>query len=203
MSLVDYDQGLPTEYVCEPVSRRWIAISTDMRYHPLVGCGQAVKPDNPSRGAWSRYEAWQDLICEAAWKQRQVLNKGRMIWLERGQLMAARSWLARRWNWSEKQVRGFLLKLENEAMVELQNDQQEGQQKHNTINVVSICNYDIYQTAREIKKLLEGQQKGQLAASEGPAPGQQRARTITRDTRVTKGERGFMPGRAGPERKRL
>ena len=155
-------------YDFEPVSRRWIAVATDMRFHHLVGCGQSVPPADPSRGAWSRYEAWQDLICEAAWKQRSIINKGKTILLDRGQLMAARSWLAQRWNWTEKTVRTWISKLENETMIEIERGQQEGQQKQNLSNVVTICNYDIYQTARELQNLL----KGQRGASEGPAKGQ-------------------------------
>ena len=158
-----------------PSVSRWIAISTDMRFHHLVGCGQPVKPADPSRGAWSRYEAWQDLICEAAWKNRQVLNKGRTILLERGQLLAARNWLAMRWNWTEKQVRGWLLKLEEASMVDMKSGKQEGQQKQNTVTVLSVCNYDIYQTARELQKLMKGQQKDKQRSTEGPAEGQQAA----------------------------
>ena len=164
-------------------SRRWVAISTDQRFHPLVGCGQPVKPADSSRGAWSRYEAWQDLICEAAWRRKQVSNKGEIIWLERGELMGARSWLAKRWNWSEKQVRTFLERLEAESMMVLKPVQREGQQngrKQNLANVITICNYEFYQTKRDLSFHLEGQQNGQRGASEGPAKGQRRARYNTR-----------------------
>ena len=181
---------------------RWIALSVDARFHPIIGCGRTVKPADPSKDAWSRFEAWIDLICEASWKQREVTNKGRTILLERGELMAARGWLAQRWNWTEKQVRGFLEKLEAEFMVQpVQRDEkatdskagqqqgstkvldfvrQKGQQKQNLVKVLSICNYDLYQTAQELNKLLEGQrkindevlqpdqQKGQQRASKGP-----------------------------------
>lgn len=174
---------------------RWIALSVETRNHPIVGCGQPVKPADVSRGAWSRFEAWVDLICEASWRRRQVVNKGRTILLERGELMGARTWLAQRWNWSEKTVRVFLEKLEHAFMVSevqpkpgQQNGPQrghapgrpEGQRRHNFVKVISICNYDIYQTANELHQLMEGQQnvapqappvvqpQGQQRASEGP-----------------------------------
>jgi hypothetical protein len=104
--------------------------------------------------------------------------------LDRGQLLAARGWLAKRWNWSEKQVRVWLAKLEALEMIGLksgrqkgqQKEEQKGQQNHNTVAVLTICKYDIYQTARELEALMQGQQKGQRkgqqkgqrGASEGP-----------------------------------
>lgn len=183
---------------------RWIALSIDARFHPVIGCGRAVRGEDETRDAWSRFEAWIDLICEASWKNREVINKGRTILLERSELMVARGWLAKRWNWTEKQVRLFVDRLEAESMVEtkekcesdlhpktvLQKGQhdvleivrQKGQQKNNLVRVISICNYDLYQTARELNELLEGQrndkqkaqqkdqQKGKQRASEGPDP---------------------------------
>ena len=174
---------------------RWISLSVDARFHPLIGCGRSVRPADETKDAWSRFEAWIDLICEASWKQREVVNKGKTILLERGELMAARGWLAARWNWTEKQVRCFIERLETEFMVRTEEkaDQQEGQQdvlnlvrqkgqqKRNLTKVLSICNYDLYQTARELNALLkgqrkdqeEGQQKGQRGASEEQKKGQQ------------------------------
>ena len=165
-SMMGHNKGpdLSPGYDVEPASRRWIAVATDMRFHHLVGCGQPVPPADPTRGSWSRNEAWQDLICEAAWKQRSIVNKGKTVLLDRGQLMAARSWLAQRWNWTEKTVRTWISKLENETMIMIERGQQTGQQKQNLSNVITICNYDIYQTAKELQNLLKGQQR----ATEGP-----------------------------------
>jgi len=154
----------------------WIAVSRDMRDHPVVGMGQPVSPADPDRGSYSRYEAWQDLLMEAKYRPFEIMNKGKVVTLERGQLMAARAWLARRWNWSEKTVRGFLARLETEFMVRSETGhrqgQQKGQQKQNTVNVITICNYDIYQTVIELMGLQKGQQnghhEGQRRASEGP-----------------------------------
>lgn len=154
----------------------WIAVSRDMRDHPVVGMGQPVPPADPGRGSFSRYEAWQDLLMEARYRPFEVMNKGKVVTLERGQLMAARTWLARRWNWSEKTVRGFLARLEAEFMVRSETGhregQQKGQQKQNATNVITICNYDIYQTVIELMSLQKGQQKdqheGQPRASQGP-----------------------------------
>lgn len=154
----------------------WIAVSRDMRDHPIVGMGQPVRPADPKRGAYSKYEAWQDLIMEAKYRPFEVMNKGKIVTLQRGQLMAARAWLADRWNWSEKTVRVFISRLEGEFMVRSETVQQKGQykgqQKTNTITVLNICNYDIYQTILELMQMEKGQQNGQQQgqprASQGP-----------------------------------
>jgi hypothetical protein len=112
--------------------------------------GQPVTPADPSKGSYSRYEAWQDLLMEAQWKPFEVLNKGKSVTLRRGQLMAARNWLASRWNWSEKTVRVFLSRLEEEFMVRTE---QTARGHYN--NILSICNYDIYQTVYELMRLTD------------------------------------------------
>lgn len=168
------------------VPGNWIAVSRDMRDHPIVGMGQPVKPEDPSRGSFSRYEAWQDLLMEAKWKPFEVSNKGKVVTLRRGQLMAARAWLARRWNWSEKTVRGFLHRLEAEFMVIAETGQSfveersakgqsKGQRSGHYSNVLTICNYDIYQTVAELDEALKGQIDGQSRARADPVEGQSRA----------------------------
>lgn len=154
----------------------WIAVSRDMRDHPVVGMGQPVRPADPKRGAYSKYEAWQDLIMEAKFRPFDIMNKGKVVTLQRGQLMAARSWLADRWNWSEKTVRVFISRLESEFMVRSEPGQSKGQSKGQRSghysNIINICNYDIYQTIIELMEATEGQSngqsKGQSRASQGP-----------------------------------
>lgn len=150
----------------------WIAVSREMRDHPIVGMGNPVKPEDPSRGSFSKYEAWQDLLMEAKWKPFEVSNKGKVVTLQRGQLMAARAWLARRWNWSEKTVRGFIAKLESEFMIRSDKGQSKGQRSGHYANVLTVCNYDIYQTLTELDEMTKGQSQGQSGASQGPVEGQ-------------------------------
>ena len=160
-------------------SGNWIAISRDMRDHPVVGFGRPVPPADPKRGAYSRAEAWLDLVMEARWKRQQENNKGKIIWIERGQLMAARRWLAERWNWTEKIVRGFLDALEKETMVGRKMGQSKGQSRGRFANIITICNYDIYQTIKELDEGLGGQWQGQEKASRGPVEGQ----TLNKETK--------------------
>jgi hypothetical protein len=146
----------------------WIAVSRDMRDHPIVGMGQPVAPADPTRGSYSRYEAWQDLLMEAAYKPFEVLNRGKVVSLKRGQLMAARSWLAARWNWSEKTVRVFISRLEEELMIRSDSAAGRGQMNGRFNSILSICNYDIYQTVYELMKLSEETERARSGPDEGP-----------------------------------
>lgn len=141
---------------------RWIRVSVDMLEHDAF----AGEP-------FSRRDAWLWLIANAAWKPRRfkVANVNGMIELQRGQTLAARGYLADRWQWGEKKVRLFLEFLQSENMIEM------GQSKGRFANVVTICNYEKYQNAPENK----GQLEGRLEASSGPVEGQ----TLTKNTNTT------------------
>lgn len=165
----------------EAVMGNWIALSRDVAGHWLVGFGQAVPPANPNRGAYSRSEAWIDLIMLARWKAGTEVNKGKKIDLEIGQLQGGYSFLALRWNWTLKQVRSFLEKLVIERMIdkgqpedrlplacpEDERASKQGKQRGNQIQVITLCNYRKYQIAWEAAKLMEGQAEGKRGASEG------------------------------------
>ncbi len=141
---------------------RWVRISADMLEHDAF----AGEP-------YSKHAAWLWLIANAAWKPRRFKapNVNAMVELERGQVLAARHYLADKWQWSEKKVRNFLAFLLSQNMIEM------GQSKGRFANVVTVCNYDKYQTANSEK----GQLNGQFGASSGPVEGQ----TLTRDTTIT------------------
>ena len=179
----------------------WIALSRRVREHPVVGCGQPVKPADPWRGAWSRFEAWFDLLCLAQYRAARVNNRGEVVALAVGQLIGARSYLAGRWNWTEKTVRGFLDTLEDEGMIsraktagpllapELMNEKNgpaKGQQKstrsNNKSNTITVCNYEKFQRISDAIEAYiadhRNSEKGQQRASEGPAKGQ----TLTKET---------------------
>lgn len=136
----------------------WIAVSRDIRDHPIVGFGQPVKPADPKRGSYSRTEAWLDLIMEARWQPGQINNKGKVVQLCRGQLMAARAWLASRWNWTENAVRWFLDKLEKEVMIRRNHHHSNPKERRHYANVLTIEKYDIFQTAAELLSLLPPKQ---------------------------------------------
>lgn len=149
----------------------WYATHRDMLNHPIVGICQPVKPDDPKRGSASRFEAWHWLIANAAYTECEWNNKGRRQTINAGQLVAGRAFLAHVWNWSEKTVRVFLSQLLREHMITLATDQIRGQQRANTTNIITLCNYLRYQLSDEERKEPEGPAKGQQGASEGPAKG--------------------------------
>jgi hypothetical protein len=111
--------------------RGYITIARGILDHPVVG---ARKP-------YSRLEAWQWLLLEAAWKPHRVpISYGRtraVVSLDRGQLSYSLRFMASKWGWSVKPVTTFLNGLETDQMIATQTDT--GQ------TLITICNYNAYQ----------------------------------------------------------
>jgi len=146
----------------------WVAVSRGMREHWLVGFGQPVKAMNPDRGSLSRAEAWIDLIMECRYEAGFVMNGGRKMSLQPGQLVGAVSYLAHRWNWSPQTVRTWLDKLEDDGMIDRNqpgvstgNNKQAGKQA----SVISVCNFDIYQVSDDGDATPEQQANNKQATS--------------------------------------
>lgn len=134
----------------------WFAVSRDIFDHPIIGVHDRSFTD---------MEAWLYLLSIAAYQPTEVANKGAMIVLDPGQMMAAHAYLAERWRWSADKVRWYLKRLEKEAMITRfastvstqQHTKQDTKQdtnhhtnqstKRNTnqIQIITICNYSIYQ----------------------------------------------------------
>lgn len=129
----------------------WIATSRAIRNHPLVGYGQPVKPANPRKGAYSRNEAWMDLVMSAAHHETDVRLQGVIVTIKRGQVAGSLTWWATRWNWTVKQVRGFKAQLRQHAMISVSEGQtppsEKGTRRDRLSDVITICNYEKYQTA--------------------------------------------------------
>lgn len=152
--------------------RGFVAIERAQRDHWLVGFGQQVSPMDPAVGALSRAEAWQDLIMECNYEEGTVNNGGHKMRILPGQLLGAVAWLAARWNWTPKTVRGFLDKLENEAMIKVFVPGSEtGNQKGKQSSVISVCNYSEYQVLKQQQGQARGQAEGKQGASKGQAEG--------------------------------
>lgn len=164
----------------------WVAVARAMRDHWLVGFGQKpVAPMDPEQGAHSRAEAWLDLIMECRYSEGTVSNNGVKMRLEAGQLLGAVSWLASRWNWTPKTVRGFLDKLEDEGMIERYapgigdfgelgadlNSSQLGKQKGKQASVLTVSKYSLYQLSHRQQGQAAGQTEGKQRASKGQAEG--------------------------------
>lgn len=153
---------------------RWISVCVDMLDHPVVG----VRKGEP----FSRAEAWIWLIANAAVDVKQTKHKKEIILLERGQLLGGRDYLAKTWRWSEKKVRCFLNALAASGAISLGQERGQGQGppsgatvrgqgKGQLANLVTICNYDVYQHKKIAKGQGRGQQKGQQTGQgQGPQP---------------------------------
>ena len=119
----------------------YLLISRCLVDHDVVGFGRPGKPVDPSRGCYSHSEAWQDLLMQAAYKPRTFTVGKTAYTLDRGELVASEHFLALKWNWSYKAVRGFVTKLRAQSMLK------KGAFTGRKIPTLSICNYDKYQIA--------------------------------------------------------
>jgi hypothetical protein len=108
--------------------RGFIALARGILDHPIVG---APKP-------YTRHDAWEWLLFEAAWKPRKYAAGSIVVDLERGQLAHSTRYMAKAWGWPETSVRRFLRRLKTGAMI--------GAESGAGITVISICNYEFYQS---------------------------------------------------------
>src|SRR5690606_24814180 len=139
---------------------RWIRVCVDTFDHPSL------------KGEFDRRSAWLWLIANAAWKDHKTRTRGGIVEIKRGQVLAGLKFLADTWGWSIKRVRTFLGELADEGIIERE------QTKNQYAAVVTICNYEKYQTpigTEATDGASERQARGKREASEGPHS--------TRDTR--------------------
>src|SRR5690554_932939 len=158
---------------------RWIRVCVDTFDHPSL------------KGEFDRRSAWLWLIANAAWKDHRTRTRGGMVELKRGQVMAGTEYLAGVWGWSRKKVRTFLGELEAEGMIE------KGPAKNQYATILTICNYDKYQTPAENEaneRASEGPARGQREASEGP-----HSTKDTKDTNITTVATNVVPVAARAE----
>jgi hypothetical protein len=104
--------------------------------------------DDPFFGGepFTRREAWQWLIAEAAYKPRKVnIGNGRgatVVSLQRGQIAHSKEFMRQAWGWSsEKMVRTFLDRLEVDGRIV----RPKGEPSGRPSSVITVCKYDEYQ----------------------------------------------------------
>jgi hypothetical protein len=81
---------------------------------------------------------WMFLLLSAAHEDTKEVHGNRIIELKQGQLVASNSFLAKRWNTSERTVLRFLEMLESDGMLH--------RCTHQKITIITICNYESYLT---------------------------------------------------------
>lgn len=110
---------------------------------------------------FSKWEAWEDMIQMAAFKKHRRAVGLEQVTLERGELLASRRYLARRWRWTEKAVRGFLAILLRTERIRAQREAQVG-------TIYLLVNYGAYQAKGPTKGPAKGHARAQQGPSEGP-----------------------------------
>lgn len=95
---------------------------------------------------------WQDaqkfhwlieLLFMANWEQKKVVVGNTIVTVERGQMVASNSFLMEKWGVCTHTVRNFLRLLEADGMIT--------QTTYPKFNIITICNYDKYQSKETIK----------------------------------------------------
>ncbi len=89
---------------------------------------------------FTRGQAWIDLIMLANHTDGYIRKRGIRIEIKRGQIGHSELSLAERWKWSRGKVRRFLSELSQKTV------QQIVQQKTKLTSVITIVNYDMYQS---------------------------------------------------------
>ena len=124
----------------------FIALARGILDHPIVG---ARKP-------YDRHSAWEWLLFEAAYKPHRYAAGSVVVNLERGQLAHSTRYMANAWGWPETNVRRYLKRLKADAMIGAATDA--------GITVITICNYDPYQSTSPDTGALTGAAPGAESA---------------------------------------
>ncbi len=87
---------------------------------------------------FTKWQAWQDMILLANYKNWVIQVRWNIIPIKRGDLWYSESTLATRWKWSRNKVRRFLNYLETMQQIE--------QHKSKVKSTITIINYNKYQS---------------------------------------------------------
>ena len=122
---------------------RWIRVDADVFEHAVF----AVEP-------FSEREAWLWLIAKAAWKETKHRIGSQVVVVPVGSVFLTLREMQAVWRWkSDKRVRSFLSRLENERMVEVKTDAGKTQ--------ITICNYSRFQNSERTED-ASGTHRGRM-----------------------------------------
>lgn len=91
---------------------------------------------------FTRAQAWIDLLLLANHKTGQIRKRGILIYVTRGQVGYSEESLSIRWKWSKGKVRRFLAELKTGQQI----SRSPVQQNPRLCNLISIMNYELYQS---------------------------------------------------------
>lgn len=98
-----------------------------------------------SKEPFDKRSAWIDLLLMVNHKKQKVPFENGFIEVERGQKITSIKQLSERWKWSRHKVSDFLDQLEQDTMIV--------QIRDNRKTLISIENYNIYQTGDKKKDI--------------------------------------------------
>ena len=125
---------------------------------------------------YSKAEAFLDLIQRASFAEHQQLIDGQIITLKRGQQIASVRYLSKRWSWSKGKVERFLDGLAHDQMLH----RKQGHRQ----TILTLCNYDSYNSTRD----SDGDSDGTVTGTPTGTP------TGTKDKKVKKVKNNTMSG---------
>lgn len=105
-------------------------------------------------------QAWIDLLLIVNHRDSDIIFDASIIRVKRGQIITSVRKLAERWGWSRMKTSRFISVLESDHMVIKKCDTKK--------TVITICNYDHYQSYQEVDFDIEKPQKGHRKATEKP-----------------------------------
>src|SRR5690554_3740915 len=108
--------------------------------------------------AFSKFEAWIDMLLMANHKENKVVLGNELITVERGQFITSIRKLGERWGWSNTKVTNFLEILKRDEMITYKKDTKK--------TVITIVNYGIYHDSENTKTTRERHDKDTKATRE-------------------------------------
>jgi hypothetical protein len=129
---------------------------------------------------FSRRDAWEWLISNAAWEAHSRWFKGHMVSVGRGQIVTSEAELSAAWKWTRQRVRTFLSRLEV--------DQKSTRETASGVTKLTICKYEQYQSEQPSEQPPKQPLSNQGATKEQP--------TIE-EGKEGKEEESLMPDKSG------
>lgn len=92
---------------------------------------------------FSQFQAWIDLLLMVNHEDKKTVFDGKLTEIKKGSRITSIRKLCERWNWSNTKVVNFLNNLELDGMITRESDTKK--------TVITIVNYEVYQSLRDTK----------------------------------------------------
>ena len=115
---------------------------------------------------FTRGQAWIDLIGLCQWKESKRIIKGIAVIVPRGAAPVSLRYLAQRWQWSKGKVDRYIKALQEMDMI--------GTHKKGVTTLISLTNYESYQSGVGQQRDAKRTQTGQRRDADGTETGRRR-----------------------------